>query len=147
MRELIRKPVQQVSVEFFDAMLEDGDILFIDSTHTVKTGSDCLYLYLKVLPALRNRVIVHVHDVFLPDAMPQSWALEKQIYWTEQYLLLAYLLDNPRTTVWFGSHYHLLQHPGNLADFMYGRAGAGGGSFWFGLVPPQVGDQVTKEAV
>jgi hypothetical protein len=134
-RELIRKPVQEMPAEFFNDMLDDGDILFIDSTHTVKTGSDCLHLYLRVLPALRKRVVVHVHDVFLPDAMPQAWALEKQIYWTEQYLLLAYLLDNPRTTVWFGSHYHLRQHPEKLADFMRGRAGTGGGSFWFELAP------------
>jgi hypothetical protein len=133
---LIREPVQRVAPEFFNDMLGDGDILFIDSTHTVKTGSDCLYLYLKVLPSLRKRVMVHVHDVFLPDAMPKEWALEKQIYWTEQYLLLAYLLDNLRTTVCFGSHYHQRRHPDMLSAFMFGRAEAGGGSFWFELAPP-----------
>lgn len=132
---LIRQPVQQLPAEYFESMLGDGDILFIDSTHTVKTGSDCLHLYLRVLPVLRSRIFVHVHDVFLPEAMPQEWALEKQIYWTEQYLLLAYLLDNPRVTVWFGSHYHLCRHPEELAAFMHGLAGTGGGSFWFEIAP------------
>lgn len=134
--QLIQKPVQQIPLDFFNDTLSNGDVIFIDSTHTVKTGSDCLYLYLKVLPALRHRCMIHVHDVFLPDAMPKEWALSKQIYWTEQYLLLAYLLDNPRVRCWFGSHYHLRLHQELLAKFMHGQANAGGGSFWFELAPP-----------
>lgn len=136
LRELVREAVQQMNIEFFNDTLNDGDILFIDSTHTVKTGSDCLHLYLKILPALRKRVFVHVHDIFLPEAMPKAWALEQQIYWTEQYLLLAYLLDNSRITVWFGSHYHLRQNRNKLTEFMFGQSAAGGGSFWFELRPP-----------
>jgi predicted O-methyltransferase YrrM len=133
--QVVEKPVQQLDSAFFNELLGDGDILFIDSTHTVKAGSDCLHLYLRVLPALERKVMVHVHDVFLPEAMPQDWALNKHIYWTEQYLLLAYLLDNPRVKVWFGSNYHRLVNQEMLSNMMHGRGQAGGGSFWFQLAP------------
>ena len=133
--QVVQKPVQQLDIDFFRKGLGDGDILFIDSTHTVKTGSDCVYLYLKILPALERKVMVHVHDVFLPEAMPQEWGLCKQIYWTEQYLLMAYLLDNHRAKVWFGSNYNRLRNLEALISMMHGRAEAGGGSFWFQLAP------------
>lgn len=133
--QVVTKPVQQLDSAFFNQHLEDGDILFIDSTHTVKLGSDCVHLYLRILPALRSRVMIHVHDVFLPEAMPQEWALCKHIYWTEQYLLMAYLLDNPRAKIWFGSNYHRLKNAEMLTQMMLGRAKAGGGSLWFQLAP------------
>ncbi|MBI4808478.1 MAG: class I SAM-dependent methyltransferase [Nitrosomonadales bacterium] len=129
--QVVQKPVQQLDSEFFNQNLGAGDILFIDSTHTVKVGSDCVHLYLRILPALNHEVMVHVHDIFLPQAMPQEWSLDKHIYWTEQYLLMAYLLDNNRAKVWFGSNYHRLMNRERLAEMMYGRAVAGGGSFWF----------------
>lgn len=133
--ELIEKPVQHIEPEQFNEWLSDGDILFIDSTHTVKIGSDCLYLYLKVIPSLAQRTLVHVHDIFLPDAMPRQWALEQQIYWTEQYLLLAYLLDNPKIKTWFSSHYHAHYNRERLKTFMNNKSGLGGGSFWFERSP------------
>ena len=71
--------------------------------------------------------------VFLPYAMPAKWALEKHIYWTEQYLLLAYLLDNPKARVLFGSHYLQRRAPEASAAFMQGKHAAGGGSLWYRL--------------
>lgn len=132
---VVKQPVQQLDSAFFNQLLEDGDFLFIDSTHTVKVGSDCVHLYLRILPALLHKVMVHVHDVFLPEAMPQEWALNKHIYWTEQYLLMAYLLDNHRVKVCFGSNYHRLMNFEMLTHLMHGRANAGGGSLWFLLTP------------
>ena len=129
--ELIEEPVQSLSPTFFREALRDGDVLFIDSTHTVKLGSDCLHLYLRVLPQLTADLMIHVHDVFLPEASPKSWALEHHIYWTEQYLLLALLIGNPDFDVCFGSNYHKVVNPGLLAKFMGGKADSGGGSFWF----------------
>lgn len=132
---IVKKPAQQLDSDFFNQLLNDDDILFIDSTHTVKLGSDCIHLYLRILPALRKRVMVHVHDIFLPEALPQDWALHKHIYWTEQYLLMAYLLDNPRVKVWFASNYHRLKNIESLTKFMHERGKPGGGSFWFKLSP------------
>jgi hypothetical protein len=57
--ELIEKPAQAIPAAFFNETLADGDILFIDSTHTVKVGSDCLHLYLRVLPGLTRDLAFH----------------------------------------------------------------------------------------
>jgi hypothetical protein len=129
--QVIREPIQNICAERINDLLGDGDFLFIDSTHTVKIGSDCLHLYLRLLPALSKRLIVHVHDVFLPDAMPRDWALTKHIYWTEQYLLLAYLLDNPHVRVLFGSHYHCLFNRAVLSTMTPAGIALSGSSFWF----------------
>jgi len=92
--ELLRQPVQEVDPGIF-AELQAGDILFIDTTHTVKIGSDVNYLIFNILPHLAPGVIIHVHDIFLPYEYPKRWYDEISIFWNEQYLLLAYLLDNP----------------------------------------------------
>ncbi|MGZ7079304.1 MAG: class I SAM-dependent methyltransferase [Thermoanaerobaculia bacterium] len=122
---------QDISADFLNDLLRDGDILFIDSTHTVKTGSDCLHIYLRLLPAIRRRVLVHVHDVFLPFGVPQEWLLDKQIFWTEQYLLMAFLLDNPKASVLFGSAWHAHANRPQLERLMDGKSDAAGGSLWF----------------
>ena len=122
---------QSLTCEWLHEQLQDGDVLFIDSTHTVKTGSDCLHLYLRLIPHLQRQLYLHVHDVFLPHGLPQRWLRHRQIYWTEQYLLLALLLDNPKVRVLYGSAYHGSQNLAALKGFMQGRASAEGGSFWF----------------
>lgn len=76
------------------AQLGAGDILFVDTTHTVKLGSDVNYIVLDVLPTLAPGVIVHFHDVFLPWEYPREWFEEMQYYWAEQYLLQAFLAFN-----------------------------------------------------
>ncbi len=53
--------------------LQAGDILFIDSSHIAMPGSDVDYLFLNILPALPAGVVVHIHDIFLPDAYPAAW--------------------------------------------------------------------------
>jgi len=126
--------VQKKAQDFDDLndLLKDGDVLFIDSTHTVKIGSDCLHIYLRLLPKIKRRILVHVHDIFLPFGMPADWARDLHIYWTEQYLLLAFLLDNPKTRVVFGAKYH--EHTDRRLleqEFMHGRSCSNGGSFWF----------------
>lgn len=128
---LLKEPVQDIAVEFFNDTLQDGDVLFIDSTHTVKHGSDCLYIYLKVLPALRRNVFIHVHDIHLPGPLPVKWMRDLQLYWTEQYLLYAYLLGNPRTRVLYGSAYHGNRKSAQFEELMHQRYLGGGASFWF----------------
>lgn len=91
--KLIPKNVQDVPVSFFEE-LDENDILFIDSSHVVRTGSDALYEYLEILPRLRKGVLVHVHDIFLPREYPREWVLDVNRYWTEQYLLQAFLAFN-----------------------------------------------------
>jgi hypothetical protein len=134
--EVLEKKAQDVSVDYFNAVLCDGDVLFIDSTHTVKHGSDCLHIYLQVMPRLLRHLTIHAHDIYLPGTMPLEHFLVHNLSWTEQYLLYAYLLNNPRITTLYGSRWHMLHNRENLDAFMHGRFAAGGASFWFEQTAP-----------
>ncbi len=129
--ELVRERAQDLDSAFFNERFEDGDMLFIDSTHTVKHDSDVLHIYLRVLPEIVSDITVHVHDVYLPGPMPINMLREQQIYWNEQYLLYAYMLDNPRVRTLFGSRYHIAENFNQITAFMHGQYQPGGASFWF----------------
>src|SRR4029079_12969350 len=90
---LERIGAQQVPLETFES-LESGDVLFVDTTHTVKVGSDVNFIVLEVLPRLREGVHVHLHDIFLPYEYPRKWLEDYGLYWTEQYLVHAFLVYN-----------------------------------------------------
>jgi hypothetical protein len=90
--EVIAAPVQNVPLATFTS-LESGDVLFIDSTHVAKAGSDVVWLFLHVLPRLASGVMVHVHDVFWPFEYPSEWLREGRD-WNEDYLLNAFLCHN-----------------------------------------------------
>ena len=122
---------QDLEINFLNDTLKDGDILFIDSTHTVKNGSDCLSIYLNLLPQIKHNIYVHVHDVFLPFALPKEWQLEHQIFWTEQYLLLAFLIDNPKASVIYGSAINAELFPEIMNKMMNEKALSSGSSIWF----------------
>lgn len=78
--------------------LEAGDVLFIDSSHIVKRGSEVNLLLLDVLPRLAPGVLVHVHDIYLPyEYHPHLSALG--VHFNEQYLLQALLTENDRWEV------------------------------------------------
>jgi predicted O-methyltransferase YrrM len=97
--ELINRFVQAVNTEVFQA-LGDGDLLFIDSSHTVKTGSDVNYLFLEILPRLKPGVLVHVHDVYFPyDYSPLT--LRTLWHWSETSLLRAHMTHNPKIRTLF----------------------------------------------
>lgn len=136
---IIERPVQSIPAPEMIRLVEDCDVWFIDSTHTVKAGSDCLYLYLKVMPYLESPVLCHSHDIFLPYGMPQRWIRDLHIYWTEQYLLQAYLLDNPKAQVLFGSNYVHRHLPELATRMMSGRFESGGSSLWYALNNPGSG--------
>jgi len=89
---LITKPVQDVDLSVFDA-LDRGDILFIDSSHVAKIGSDVAFLFLRVLPRLKPGVFVHFHDVVYPYSYPANW-ISKGRAWNESLFLRAFLLGN-----------------------------------------------------
>lgn len=101
--EVIEKPLQNVPLELFTSM-DAGDILFIDSTHVVSFGSDVLFEYLTILPALARGVLVHIHDIFLPSDYPEQWLKEHRFFWNEQYLLEAFLTMNQSYKIELGVH-------------------------------------------
>lgn len=83
--------------------LASGDVLFIDSSHTVRVGGDVSFLLLDVVPRLAPGVLVHVHDVFLPWEYPRDWVANGW-YWAEQHLLHALLIGNSGLEVLVGAH-------------------------------------------
>jgi Methyltransferase domain len=89
--------------------LAPNDILFIDSSHVVKSGSDVVYLYLQVLPLLPTGVRVHIHDIFWPFELPDEW-LEQRRDWFEPYLLQALLADSSRWRVALWSNWLWTNH-------------------------------------
>ncbi|MBM3853799.1 MAG: class I SAM-dependent methyltransferase [Verrucomicrobia bacterium] len=89
---LIERRVQEVPLETF-ATLADNDVLFIDSSHVSKIGSDVNRLYFEVLPALAPGVLIHIHDVAGNFEYPREW-FEEGRAWNEQYLLRAFLMHN-----------------------------------------------------
>ena len=99
----IEDRVQAVPIERFRS-LAAGDLLFIDSSHVMKCGSDLQFLMFDVLPHLPKGVFVHFHDVFPAFEYPQDW-LVKGWYWNEDYVLRAFLSYNSAWEIyWFGSY-------------------------------------------
>lgn len=91
--------LQEVDLKFFK-QLEKGDILFIDSSHVSKTGSDVNYIIFEILPVLNPGVIIHFHDVFYPFEYPKEWVYEGR-GWTENYILRAFLQYNEQFEILF----------------------------------------------
>ena len=110
---LIQEPVQDVDLGLFQ-QLEENDILFIDSTHSVRTGGDVLTEYLEILPRLRKGVLVHIHDVFLPRDYPMKWTLTLRWVFAEQYLLQAFLCFNKAFEIVWASSAMALRHADKL---------------------------------
>lgn len=69
------KKIQDVSLDLFSS-LEEGDLLFVDSSHVVKCGSDLQFILFMILPILKPGVFVHFHDVFHPFDYPTEWLKE-----------------------------------------------------------------------
>jgi hypothetical protein len=111
--------------------LEAGDVLFVDTTHTVKLGSDVNFIMLDVLPRLNAGVLVHFHDIFLPWEYPRLWFEEMQYYWAEQYLLQAFLAFNDEFEVLVPAHAISRAYPDRLARIVPSfESGVMPGSLW-----------------
>jgi predicted O-methyltransferase YrrM len=90
--EVVEARVQDVDPALF-AQLDWNDVVFVDSSHVSKTGSDVNFLVFEVLPRLRPGVVVHFHDVFAGFEYPREWVSQGRS-WNEAYLLRAFLQYN-----------------------------------------------------
>jgi len=90
--EIRNEEVQRVPLDVY-RQLGAGDLLLIDSTHTVKAAGDVNWLFFEVLPALAPGVMIHVHDIFPGFEYHWPW-LEQGRAWAESYLLRAFLQYN-----------------------------------------------------
>ena len=125
---LIERPVQDAPDGTF-AQLEANDVLFIDSSHVSKFGSDVNHLFFKVLPALRPGVWVHVHDITADLEYPRHW-IEEGRAWNELYLLRAFLMYNRTFRIMYSSALMYNDHFGFLKERMPMCAAGGGGQIW-----------------
>jgi hypothetical protein len=91
--EIVRKRVQEVPLDRFRS-LQANDILFIDSSHVAKTGSDVCHELFEILPRLAEGVLVHVHDIMWPFEYPRRWLIEENRSWNEAQFLRAFLSGN-----------------------------------------------------
>jgi hypothetical protein len=111
--KLFTMQAQDIPCEVF-AELKENDILFIDSSHVLKIGSDVQYEYLEVLPRLNKGVIVHIHDIFMPDEYPEKWVRTYRRFWNEQYLVQAFLSFNEHFEIVWAGRYMYLRHPDEI---------------------------------
>ena len=103
-------------------------MLFIDSSHVIKTGNDVQFLYLEVVPRLTAGVFIHVHDIYLPREYPPAWVLGDNRAWNEQYLLQALLVHSSALEVVIGSACAYYLFPQEVKTVFGDRFG--GGSLW-----------------
>lgn len=94
---LVQEPCQSVSPHVFRE-LRSGDLLFIDSSHAVKLGSDVIRIYLDIIVGLEPGVFIHIHDIFLPYLYPRA-AMSYPFGSQETALLLALLTNNEHLSV------------------------------------------------
>ena len=117
--EFIRNEAQTLDPSDIVDRLHANDVLFIDSSHDLKTGGDVCHLLLNVVPRLRPGVLLHLHDVFLPYDYPQAW-IESGWNWSEQYLVQAMLQFGGRFQVVWPGYYVQKSRPDIMArlDFL-----------------------------
>ena len=125
---LITTRFQDVDTSLF-TQLQENDLLFIDSTHVAKTGSDVNHLFTEVLPRLNPGVHVHFHDIFYPFEYPRTWVYEGRA-WSEAYVLRTFLQFNPAFEIVIWNNYLWQHHRDRLTELMPIVAGNPGASIW-----------------
>jgi hypothetical protein len=108
---VLRQRVELLDAEVFRA-LEENDILFVDSGHTVRTGGDVNFLVLDVLPRLAPGVVVHFHDIPLPYDYAEVYFTNPRfrMFWTEAYLLQAFLCHNGSYEILLAMNFLMRDH-------------------------------------
>lgn len=121
--QILNQPVQDVPLEVFES-LGRGDVLFVDSSHIAKMGSDVNHIFFEILPRLHSGVWVHFHDIFWPFEYPREW-IEYGWLRNEAYVLRALLTHTNEWSIRLFSSYLSVFHSQEIpADLIHG------GSIW-----------------
>jgi predicted O-methyltransferase YrrM len=123
---IYEKTAQEIPASCFEP-LEENDILFIDSSHVTKIGSDVNRIFFEILPSLKPGVIIHFHDIYWPFEYPLAW-IQQGRAWNEAYLLRAFLQYNEHFEILQFNHYLSTRFP----DFYKTHTGltGSGSSIW-----------------
>jgi hypothetical protein len=108
---LLEAKVQEVDLSLFD----DADILFIDSSHVAKLGSDVNHEMFEILPRLKPGCLIHWHDIVIPTNYWRDWTESGTQFWNESYLLHAFLMYNRAFRVIWAARWFKLEHPDLLS--------------------------------
>jgi len=114
---LIQSKIEDVSVDIF-AELEDRDLLFIDSSHVSKFGSDVNHLMFEAIPRVGHGAIVHIHDIQLPFDYFEPYITRDRYFWNEQYLVQAFLMYNREFEILWCASYMTSKYPDLLAEHL-----------------------------
>jgi predicted O-methyltransferase YrrM len=106
--ELRVEKIQDTPLEVFSA-LSASDVLFIDTSHTVKTGGDVVWIFNEIIPRLAPGVVIHIHDVFVPGEYPEQWVMEGW-GWNESYLVRSFLAFNDAFEIIWSQQFMLHNH-------------------------------------
>lgn len=132
---LVNRRVELLDANFFER-LEKNDILFVDSSHIVRMGSDVNHLVLEVLPRLAPGIIVHFHDIPMPWEYSRVYFTNPKFrrFWTESYLLQAFLCFNSQFEILLAMRYLMTKHKEKFCSafnhYSPERHHAISGSFW-----------------
>jgi hypothetical protein len=121
--------VQEMALEFFDS-LENGDLLFIDSTHVMKTGSDVHFELFYILPRLKSGVYIHIHDCAYPFEYNDIFIKQRNYSWNEIYAVRAFLMYNNSFEIVFWSTLFALQNRDLIAAICPAFLKNTGSSLW-----------------
>ena len=124
--DVVARRAEDMGADAF-AHLGDGDVLFIDTTHTVRPGNDVMRLLLEVVPELASGVVVHIHDFFRPFEYPR-FLYELGYYWQEHHLIQAFLTCNADFEVLIANHAIARLHPERVGAVIDGMNGVASGS-------------------
>ena len=132
-------PLQRAPLALLER-LEAGDVCFYDGSHCVRTASDVNWFFFQVLPRLAPGVLIHLHDIFLPEPYPEEWIFARAQTWNEQFLLQAFLMHNRDYEIEIANRY-LWRNEAKLLDELYrGVQPSWGCSFWLSKRGPR-GDE------
>jgi predicted O-methyltransferase YrrM len=131
--DLIERELQTVSSNVFDMLLA-GDILFVDSSHISRSGSDLNHIIFEILPKLSPGVWIHFHDIFWPFEYPAEW-IRRGRSWNEAYLLRAFLMFNDDFEVAFWAPYAALIDADRVTMHLSAFKLQEGQSIWIRRVP------------
>lgn len=109
--KLYEEKAENININLFKKLKKD-DILFVDSSHMVRTGSDVNFAILEVLPILKPGVIIHFHDIPMPFEYNKVYFKNSnfRVFWTESYLLQAFLINNEKVEIISALKYLMTEH-------------------------------------
>lgn len=126
---IIATPVQDLDLTVVD-QLSAGDVLFIDSTHVAKCGSDVNFEFFTILPRLKSGVYIHFHDMFYPFEYPEGWLFEQNRSWNELYLMHTFMAGNKNYELIFFNHFMHLCYRSEMEETLPLSMRNCGGSLW-----------------